>query len=82
MATPLTRVLARFRLASPLRLGADAETKKWTLQPLENLVVEVNQAGTTVCLVTHDPDYAAMAGREIYLVDGKLLLRSPSAVHR
>jgi putative ABC transport system ATP-binding protein/lipoprotein-releasing system ATP-binding protein len=29
--------------------------------------------GTTVVLVTHDPDFAALAGRTIHLADGKLV---------
>lgn len=28
--------------------------------------------GTTICLVTHEPDFAAEAEREIYLVDGRI----------
>jgi ABC-type lipoprotein export system ATPase subunit len=29
--------------------------------------------GTTVVLVTHDPDFAALAGRRVHLADGKLV---------
>lgn len=31
---------------------------------------------TTICLVTHDPDYASFADREIYLINGKISERS------
>ena len=27
---------------------------------------------TSIILVTHEPDYAAMADREIYLIDGRI----------
>lgn len=30
------------------------------------------ELGTTIVLVTHDPDYAQMAERQIVLVDGRL----------
>ncbi|MCC7440330.1 MAG: ABC transporter ATP-binding protein [Bdellovibrionales bacterium] len=34
------------------------------------------ERGATVALVTHEPDFAAMAQREIYLVDGRIGARS------
>lgn len=34
------------------------------------LLAELNQQGTTICLVTHDPRYAQMAHRQINLLDG------------
>ncbi len=34
--------------------------------------------GTTVVLVTHDPDFAASAGRQIHLLDGKVAQPSPA----
>ncbi len=38
-----------------------------------DMLVEVNrEQGTTICLVTHDPGYAALARREIFLVDGRM----------
>lgn len=33
---------------------------------------KANKAGTTIVMVTHDQDYAAIASRQIVLVDGKL----------
>lgn len=37
------------------------------------ILKDVNKEnGTTVCLVTHEPEFSAMADREIYLVDGKI----------
>lgn len=38
-----------------------------------NILKKINkEKGTTVCLVTHDPDYSKMAEREILLVDGRV----------
>ena len=31
-----------------------------------------NDLGTTIIMVTHEPDYAAMASRQIHLVDGRI----------
>lgn len=33
----------------------------------------MNDEGTTICLVTHDPRSAAYAGRKIHLFDGKII---------
>jgi putative ABC transport system ATP-binding protein len=37
------------------------------------LLAELNRAGSTICVVTHDPRYAAQAGREIHLLDGRVV---------
>ncbi|ODB36252.1 ABC transporter ATP-binding protein [Pseudoalteromonas sp. BMB] len=37
------------------------------------LIAELHQQGTTVCMVTHDPRYADMAPRQVKLFDGELL---------
>jgi ABC-type lipoprotein export system ATPase subunit len=35
------------------------------------MLTEINEKnGTTILLVTHEPDYAAIAGRQIHMVDG------------
>lgn len=35
---------------------------------------EINKTlGTTICLVTHEPDYSRMADREIHLADGHII---------
>ncbi len=37
------------------------------------LLAELNRAGSTICVVTHDPRYAAQAGRAIHLLDGRVV---------
>jgi putative ABC transport system ATP-binding protein len=34
---------------------------------------ELHAGGATICLATHNPDYIAMAGRHIYLFDGRVM---------
>jgi putative ABC transport system ATP-binding protein len=40
-----------------------------------DLLQELHQGGATICMVTHDPRYAAHAGRSIELFDGKVRVR-------
>lgn len=37
------------------------------------IIRKANEDGTTIIMVTHDPDFAATAKRQIHLVDGKLV---------
>jgi putative ABC transport system ATP-binding protein len=37
------------------------------------LLRELNAAGSTICMVTHDARYASHAGREVQLFDGKVV---------
>jgi putative ABC transport system ATP-binding protein len=50
-----------------------------------DLFDELHQAGNTVILVTHEPDIAAHAWRQVQLRDGKILSDQPTeraaAVH-
>ncbi|OYZ24348.1 MAG: ATP-binding protein [Bdellovibrio sp. 28-41-41] len=67
--------IARALILSPKYIFADEPTGNLDTENAEivmNLLKQVNATGTTVCLVTHDPDFAAMASREIYLKDGRL----------
>jgi len=47
----------------------DRATGKIVLDTLEQLRIE---NGTTLVLVTHDPDVARLADRRIHLVDGRI----------
>jgi putative ABC transport system ATP-binding protein len=48
-------------------------------QGVMELLEEINQNGTTVIMVTHDPALAARAKREVRLLDGAMLDGSASA---
>jgi putative ABC transport system ATP-binding protein len=37
-----------------------------------DLLKSLHQEGATICMVTHDPRYAAHAGRSIELLDGRV----------
>ncbi len=41
-------------------------------EAIMELLVELNRAGTTIVQVTHNPDYAARAGRVLQMRDGRL----------
>jgi putative ABC transport system ATP-binding protein len=67
--------IARALLNQPALLLADEPTgnldSKSALDVMA-LLGELNAAGQTVVLVTHDPDIAARAGRTIHLHDGRI----------
>jgi lipoprotein-releasing system ATP-binding protein len=68
--------IARALLLRPRYLFADEPTGNldtFNAKIVMDLLRETNQVEkTTVCLVTHDPQFASQAMREIYLVDGKI----------
>jgi len=68
--------IARSLIMSPRYLFADEPTgnlDSFNAKNVMNLLMEVHKnSGTTVCLVTHDPQFAALAQKEIFLVDGKI----------
>jgi lipoprotein-releasing system ATP-binding protein len=68
--------IARALIMNPKYLFADEPTGNLDSQNGEivmNILKEINKVNqTTICLVTHDPDYASMAQREIFLVDGRM----------
>jgi putative ABC transport system ATP-binding protein len=45
------------------------------------LLEEINEQGTTILMVTHDPELAARAQRNVHIIDGQVsdLLREASA---
>ena len=44
-----------------------------------DLLERINSRGTTVIMVTHDPELAGRASRQIHLLDGKLIDLAPEA---
>jgi len=65
----IARALAgqpRFLLADEPTGNLDSGMAKGVLE----LLAEINAAGTTIVMVTHDPELAALAGREVFLKDG------------
>jgi putative ABC transport system ATP-binding protein len=38
-----------------------------------DLLIELNRAGSTICMVTHDPRYAEDALRAVHLFDGRMI---------
>jgi ABC-type lipoprotein export system ATPase subunit len=72
--------IARALIMKPRYIFADEPTGNLDTQNAEivmNILKQYNiEHQTTICLVTHDPDFAAMAQREIYLVDGRISQRS------
>ncbi len=72
--------IARSLIMEPKYLFADEPTGSLDTANAEtvmNILKETNLTQkTTVLLVTHDPDYAAMAPRQIRLADGKIVFDS------
>jgi len=46
-----------------------------------SLLRELHAAGSTICMVTHDPRYADFADRTIRLFDGRIVEESIEAKH-
>ncbi len=40
-----------------------------------NMLSELHRSGLTICMVTHDPRFVAMANRLVYMLDGKMVER-------
>ena len=71
--------VARALGGDPLILLADEPTGNLDSQNGEavmNLLRELHQAGSTICMVTHDPRYAEFADRTIRLFDGRIVEES------
>jgi putative ABC transport system ATP-binding protein len=68
--------IARALAAGPSILFADEPTgslDKRTGQTIMDLLADLNDAGLTVVMVTHDPQFAGLASRRIELEDGRVL---------
>jgi len=68
--------IARALVADPSILLVDEPTGNLDSKSSDHIMASLealNNQGTTLCVVTHDIDYAEMAKRKIYLLDGQIL---------
>jgi len=68
--------IARALAGEPRLILADEPTGNLdssTAAEIMNLLHDVNDAGTTIVMVTHDPSCAAHAARQIHILDGRLI---------
>ena len=73
--------IARALVGEPLFLLADEPTGNLdsnTAQGVMELLSEINQAGTTIIMVTHDQELASRSQRNIHILDGRI--SNPSVV--
>src|SRR6201996_7840734 len=71
--------VARALAGDPLILLADEPTGNLDShngEAVMNLLKELHAAGSTICMVTHDPRYAEFADRTIRLFDGRVVEES------
>ena len=74
--------VARAVVGEPLILLADEPTGNLDSKNGEmvmELMRELHRSGATICMVTHDPRYAAHADRSIHLFDGRVVEESVEA---
>ena len=74
--------VARALSGDPLILLADEPTGNLDSangEAVMSLLRELHQAGSTICMVTHDPRYAEFADRTIKLFDGRIVEESVEA---
>jgi len=77
--------IARVLAAEPELILADEPTgnlDSLMAREIMDLLDEINRRGTTIVMVTHSPECAARASREIHLLDGKVvdIERPPSLI--
>jgi len=71
--------VARALSGDPLILLADEPTGNLDSangEAVMSLLRELHQAGSTICMVTHDPRYAEFADRTVRLFDGRIVEES------
>src|SRR6202451_1360459 len=74
--------VARALSGDPVILLADEPTGNLDSangEAVMNLLKELHAAGSTICMVTHDPRYAEFADRTIRLFDGRIVETTESA---
>jgi putative ABC transport system ATP-binding protein len=79
--------VARAAAGEPLILLADEPTGNLDSKngdAVMALLREMNRAGATICMVTHNPDYARQASRNVNLFDGRVVddVRAAASVER
>jgi putative ABC transport system ATP-binding protein len=68
--------VARAVAGDPLMVLADEPTGNLDSahgEAVMELLCELHSAGATICMVTHDPRYAAYADRTVHLFDGRVV---------
>lgn len=73
--------IARALVAQPAILLVDEPTGNLDSKSGDKIIevlAELHKAGTTICMVTHDPRYADLAETKIQLLDG-MVLEAPKA---
>ncbi len=68
--------IARAIAGSPKLILADEPTgnlDSHMARSVMDLLEEINRSGTTIIMVTHDPDLARRANRQIHILDGQLV---------
>lgn len=71
--------IARALVTRPEILLVDEATGNLDAENSEvimHLLLKLNEQGTTICMVTHEPKYSDMAGRKLFLEDGRIQERS------
>ena len=67
--------IARAIVGEPVLLLADEPTgnlDSLMARQIMDLLAEINRSGTTIVLVTHDPELARRSHRNVHIVDGQL----------
>jgi putative ABC transport system ATP-binding protein len=73
--------IARALVGEPSLLLADEPTGNLDSENGEtvmDLLRGLHAGGATICMVTHDDDCAVVAGRQVRMLDGKLLAHAPA----
>ncbi|MGI5309473.1 ABC transporter ATP-binding protein [Rheinheimera sp. WS51] len=68
--------IARALIANPAILLVDEPTGNLDSKngdAVMDMLMQLNQEGTTLCMVTHDSRYAEMAKRKLHLLDGQIV---------